>query len=225
MAPNDTNPAASTPNIYQRMQQIMRSVGRLYKAGWNKHHQFQFLSHDDVTAALREHYVNTGIVRTVTVLDTIRIDSSHGTVAVVKLRVRWINVDAPSDFFDAEITTESQPGGKGGPTPQQIGSAVSYGVKMLEIKNFALVGDNEPDTDGLAKQAEPVSQGVAPVAEVPGLSPFDYYMGGFYNVQNAEQLASLMNEVAGKRSQFTPDEIKALSTAYRDTVTKLGGEQ
>lgn len=212
--------ALSSPNILQRMREVMQRVERMYRGSYNPHHRFQFASHDAVTEALRRHYVSVGIIRHVTVSETVFVETTHGIVARVHLVVRWINVDDPKDDLVACIDSASQPGGKGGPTPQQIGSAISTGVKILELKNFALVGDDEPDTDGLARQHAPVEQ-QAPVA-APQQTLCQYYLAGFGNVTSAEQLSALMVEVAGKRGEFSADEIKELTAAWQDTKARLG---
>lgn len=207
-----STPETQAPNIYQKMLEVMRRVSNLYKADYNPHHKFRFVNHDDVTQALRAEYVRVGIIREVTVLETQRHDTSHGLVASLTLAVAWVNADRPEDRVVVNITTESQPGGKGGPTPQQIGSAISYGVKMLELKNFSLVGDDSPDTDQAAKQAADVE---------PPAGSYDYYCAGFDNVATQEQLGQLMAEIASKRGNFTAQQIKVLTQKWEQTKARL----
>lgn len=181
-------------NVYQRMNAVMSEVAGVAKKQLHKHHNFQFASHDDVTEAIRAAMVRYGIVQRASMLSWGRDVTTQ--MVWVHVRVEWVNMDKPDDRVVAEVFSESQTGGKGGPSPQQIGAAFSYGVKLLQLKNFALVGGNEEDSD----QAQgPVTPYTAPVVQE---GSFEYYAMGFDRVQNMEQLDALMNEIANNRYKF-----------------------
>ncbi len=130
-------------NIHQRINAVMKKVERLVKGGHHKYHKFSFLGHDDVTQAVRRAFVEFGIVQSVSVLETVRDNDMFG----VRVGIEWVNMDEPTERVMVEGYGESGVGGKGGPNPQQVGQAISYAVKVAQLKNFCLVGDDTEDSD------------------------------------------------------------------------------
>ena len=133
-------------NIYQRIREVKREVHRVDKAG--KHQQgFAFMKHDDVTAALSGLFVKWGIDREVSVIHQHR----HENILELMVRVSWVNVDDPTDRKTVEVFTEGVNVMKrdGGENRDGLGSgkALSYAVKMAELKNFCLVGDTTPEQE------------------------------------------------------------------------------
>jgi hypothetical protein len=131
-------------NIHQRMQAVMKAVHGVAKNAHNPQGNYKYAGHEQVTAALRDEYVRFGIVRTASVESYSR---EHGTVSMLVL-VRWASVDAPADCVEVRMLGECPPVTKSGvPTGQQAGIALSYAVKMAELKAFALTGDTTPDNE------------------------------------------------------------------------------
>lgn len=134
---------ASELNIHQRMALVMEMVPRVQKEQYNQHHRYAYVGHEDLTSALQPAFVKAGIVQLVDVLETGR----HEGVLWVRCMVAWCNVDDPKDSVSVNAYGESQPGGKGGPQPQQVGVAISYAVKFAQQKCFSIRTDDIPDAD------------------------------------------------------------------------------
>jgi hypothetical protein len=141
--------------IYQKINQVMRRVVGVEKDGTNKHGNYDFASHNAVTRALRGHYAELGIVREAAITSLDVIDGGH------------INVKGYVQFTDAEdlssinvpfATVQHCQTSKGQVTAQQAGQALSYAVKNVELKLFALT-DTEGDSDSSHPTPEPESVG------------------------------------------------------------------
>ena len=134
-------------NIYQRLREVRREVTGVTKAG--KHaHGFRFVTHDDVTAALSGLYVKWGIDREVSVEGHVR----GGHVLSLDLRIDWVNVDDPTDRKSVHVYAEgidqgTRKDGSLNVDGLAAGKAMSYAVKMAELKNFCLTGDSTPDNE------------------------------------------------------------------------------
>ena len=145
---DDTDSDAYDPklNIYQRIQRVKQAVSGVDKKG--KHAQgFAFLKHDDVTAALSGLFVKFGIDRAV---DVERVEQRENILDMWVL-VSWVNVDDPDDRKTVRMYAEGvniirQNGGVNR-DGLASGKALSYAVKMAELKNFCLVGDTTPDAE------------------------------------------------------------------------------
>lgn len=129
--------------IYQKIQQVMKRVHGVEKTSENKHGKFKYAGHEAVTAALRDVFVEVGIVREIDVVE-------HAAIAgVVHMLVRVRHVDVEDGTFTECRMFAVQPTQTSGGafTAQQPGQALSYAVKCVEFKLFALTGDPEPDSD------------------------------------------------------------------------------
>lgn len=142
-------------NLHQRINEVMATVDSVRKDRVNTHHGYNYTGHEDVTAALRAAMVSAGIVQTVNLLEHGRLESG---AMFAMVEVRWVNVDFPQDYVPAVSYGESGPSGRGGPTPQQIGVAVSYAVKWAQLKNFMLLGDETPDAERYHDAPPPVPE-------------------------------------------------------------------
>lgn len=130
-------------NIHQRINQVMARVRGVARDKVHQHHKFKFAGHDSVTEAIRTAMVECGIVQEVRVLSYAR----EGLRLVADVEVAWVNIDKQDDRVVVMSMGESFGSDRGGPTPQQIGIAVSYAVKIAQLKNFALVGDPTMDAE------------------------------------------------------------------------------
>ncbi len=144
-APVPVQVAAPVPNIYQRMRLVSEIVQSLPKERYNQHHRYAYVGHEDVAAALAPAFVKAGIVQ---VVDIETCERVPGELVRVVILIAWVNVDDPSDRVVVRGIGESQSGGKGGPQPQQIGVAISYALKVAQLKCFCITtGENIPDVE------------------------------------------------------------------------------
>jgi hypothetical protein len=124
-------------NVHQRLAAAMEEVDYIQKekkSGMN----YTIVSHDAVTAKVRPVLLKNGIV-----YYPVRCDHVHnGNRAECAMTVRFVNVDAPEDFFDVPtfgygIDTQDK-----GP-----GKAMSYAVKYALLKALGLETGDDPDTE------------------------------------------------------------------------------
>lgn len=142
---NETKTETKPMNIFQRMNAVMADVTGVDKEKYNKPNNYKYQGHDAITAALRGAYVKHGIVRTATVATYERMQGGHLCLGV---DVSWINIDDPSDRFTVRSYGESpRQTQNGDPTGVQTGIALSYAVKIAELKAFSLKGDSTPDAE------------------------------------------------------------------------------
>ncbi len=160
----DSEEYDSKLNVYQRIQRVKQAVSGVDKRG--KHAQgFAFLKHDDVTAALSGLFVKYGIDREVTTLSM----EQRENVCVLTVQISWVNVDRPEDrktvvTYAEGVNVMKRDGSGANVDGLATGKALSYAVKMAELKNFCLVGDTTPDSEKLGS-FESAPQVAVPTSE------------------------------------------------------------
>jgi hypothetical protein len=137
--------------IYQKINRIMQLVHGVEKTNVNKAKGgYKFAGHEDVNAALRGHFADLGIVRSVSASDL--KTSEDGTVSLLAT----VTYTDTEDMTQIVLTMPALQSSQAGQTSrsrfeaQQVGQCVSYATKNIEFKLFALKGDNEPDSDSTA---------------------------------------------------------------------------
>lgn len=126
-----------TLNVHQRLAAAMAEVDYIQKErkqGMN----YTIVSHDAVTAKVRPVLLKNGIV-----YYPVRCEHVHnGNRAECAMTVRFVNVDAPTDFFDVPTF------GYGiDPQDKGPGKAMSYAVKYALLKALGLETGDDPDTE------------------------------------------------------------------------------
>jgi len=159
-------------NIRQRKREVMRASRGVRKDRYQKYDKYHYTGHDDVTDALHDAFVEFGIDQEIILGEHgRREDKSY----FVHIQIEWINVDNPEDkivvksYGEAMATRDR--GQKG--DDLQFGKAISYAVKVAQLKNFMLVGggiaDNEAEQpaprNGGGDEREPQSPAVEAVAD------------------------------------------------------------
>ena len=144
-----TKKSEDTLNIHQRIHAIMKDLSYIKKEGKNSFQKYSFTKHDDVTRSVREQFVNHGVVAVPRL--TGHTKESHqqkdgiAILTVVDIEVDFVNMDDPKDFFTV-------PGFGYGIDKNDLGpgKALSYAVKNVYLKTFALETgekDNEETAD------------------------------------------------------------------------------
>jgi len=134
-----------SPNIYQRIQAVMRDVEYIKKEDKKVNNQYTFVSHDAVTAKVRPALIEHGIVITTENID--RVQNGNRCEVVVTYRV--VNVDDPTDF----CITQSCGSGIDN-QDKSDGKSLSYSYKYLLLKLFALETGDDPERDSIPHQPE-----------------------------------------------------------------------
>lgn len=132
--------------IHQLIQQVMQRVHGVEKTQKHPTKKYAFAGYNEINERLREHFAQLGIIRQAAI--TSCADWGNGTVYVQG----WVRYTDANDcsFFDIPqaCIVPSQTSSKTF-EPMQTGQALSYMVKAVELKLFALTGDNEPDVDAV----------------------------------------------------------------------------
>lgn len=196
------------PNIYQRINKVMSELDSVSKVKQVKHgDKFKYIGHDDVTEALQPLFVKHRIVQKVS-MSSLERDPAQQMIRVLVL-ISWVNIDSPTDEHTVQAFGEScAVNGVREGTPRgddlQIGKAVSYAVKVAQLKNFVLYGDSTPDNEteqpkAQARQQEPVAPKGEPVADVM----IDALIGQYEAVKTRAELDIVRNEVFAVQPRMT----------------------
>lgn len=214
------------PGILRAMHEVMKDVTGVRKDRVHPRHSFKFVGHDDVTEALREPFVRHGILQLVRVVDQARDENG---VVRVSVAIQWICVHDGSDF---SVTTfgESNPvitkDGKVLTDDLQIGKAVSFAVKTVQLKTFMLVGgfpDNEATSPELERKPE--QQRPTPVAPKRQLSDEQLRMmvQEYSGIETKEALQDMRRAVQAYVSGLTDNQHRELEAADRAAQERVAG--
>lgn len=148
-------------NIYQRVNAVMEKVSYIQREK-KQGMQYSITSHDAVTALLRPHLVEQGIVYHPVTLEV----NQDGNRTEILMSVRFVNIDDPTDFFDVpSVGYGIDPQDKG------PGKGISYGVKYALLKTFGLETGDDPDNDQNVKHEPGERRSVSTPAPKPSPSP------------------------------------------------------
>ncbi len=195
--PSQMQSAAS--GIIRAMHNVMRDVIGVAKDRKNSHYNFFFTGHDDVTEALRPHFVNHGIVQDVSIVGHERIQatreskgkSTEDSIARVHVIITWTSVE---DGTSKTVHTFGESSAAGTTADLQVGKAVSYAVKVAQLKTFMLLGGYQDSEVGAG--AEEVWK--APSDARGGKAPSERPPGNPVSDEQVELLVSEYNAVSAK---------------------------
>ena len=147
------------PNIYQRMNLVMKDITFIQKGLKKVNGQYTFASHDAVVGAVRKGLVDHGIIAIPCFYD-ITVD---GNKYSCKVKMRFVNIDKPDD----DIIIGCAGFGDGiDPQDKGPGKAMSYAYKYALLKVFALETGDDPEKDNIDHKPAAKVAKVAKVAEV-----------------------------------------------------------
>lgn len=181
----------SKPNIYQRLNAVMRDVKGVAKDRVNEHQRYRYQGHADVTAAVREAYVKHGVVRSAEIL-TLTLDERH--TCIVHGRVTWTNADDRADVHSVSMWAAVPSTSLKGPTATQSGIALSYLVKQAELKTLSLTDDDTPDA-GSEEQTRGQERAQGAAVDVAALVERLEHAGSVAELQAAR--AEVKKHIAG----------------------------
>jgi hypothetical protein len=194
------------PNIYQRMNAVMKEAETASKTRTNTFHKYRFIGHDDVTDAVRASMVKHGIVQHVQPLEVTRT----GADMYIKVAIRWINMDDPEDSIYTTSHGESF-GTKGNPDDLQYGKAISYAVKTALLKNFMLIGDDTPDNEATQRNNSAPTRTVEYEDEASEKLAADMIaqMGTCKSTDELDSIGKTLEPIATKLSKATREKLNA----------------
>lgn len=127
-----------TPNIYQRINSVMKEVSYIQKENKKVNGQYTFVSHDAVVRALQGPLVENGIV----LVPSVASLNQDGNRTTVKMQLDFVNMDQPEDrisIFAYGYGIDTQDKG--------VGKAISYAVKYGLLKQFCLETGDDVEKD------------------------------------------------------------------------------
>lgn len=198
---------------------VMRDVETLSKTRKNKHHDYYYSGHDDVTDALRPAFNEHGILQTVSVVESTRDESG---LLRVKVLIRWTCVE--DDSFH-EVFSLGEVDGKG--RAVQAGQAVSYAVKVAQLKNFMLDG-GAPDPEATHGDERADKRGsdrpvpVAPKVEVAD-QQVDLLLDQYKEITNKLELSNLRRSISSLVSGLTDVQHAKLEEADHEAQARVSG--
>lgn len=181
-------------NIYQRIAEVMKAVDYIQKEDKRVNNQYTFVSHDAVTAKLRDKFVEHGIVTPVSV----KSYKQDGNRTEVLINVRFVNVDEPPDFIEVDAF------GYGiDPQDKGPGKAISYAFKYALLKTFCLETGDDPEKDNVNHKPSNVTS----------------IGGGNYKVTAGQWKGRSIEEVA---NELGLDAIKGKIAYFKSDAKKSG---
>lgn len=140
-------------NIYQRINEVRKSVSYAQKDKKVDGGGYMAVTHDAVTAILRNSLIEHGIVITCSLDGDARmIDSTTKTARGIPIMryeatyaISFVNVDEPQDIIRLRIESHALDNGDKAP-----GKAISYAVKYAMLKLFSI--ETGEDEEGRAEQ-------------------------------------------------------------------------
>jgi hypothetical protein len=202
-------------NIYQRVHKVMQAVAYVRKD--KQVENYMAVTHDMVTAVVRPHFVEAGIVISPRVVSGVMLDtgrkSKSGNPAMRyegTFEVDFINMDEPADKITIRLDAHADDYGDKAP-----GKAISYATKYAVLKLLMLeTGENEegritPDPPPLSADAVTVLESLRAKA-LEGTKPLEEAWksaGRSLRVELADHLDSLKEAAA--KADGTPTKVPA----------------
>lgn len=139
-------------NIFQRMNKVMDAINYVAKEKPDGL-KYSVVTHDKVTALVREHFVTHGIVAFI-LGGSMKVEQS-GNTTQTQFTVRFQNIDDPEDYMDVDTLGQGVDPQDKGP-----GKAMSYGVKYAYLKALGLETGDDPDLtqDDRARRRSTIQQ-------------------------------------------------------------------
>ena len=126
-----------TRNILQRLHAVMEQVSYIQKEK-KQGMRYSIVTHDAVTALVRRHFVEHGILYWISELD----DGQVGNRTRVRIAVRFQNIDDKDDYILVPSLGYGVDDQDKGP-----GKGISYAVKYAILKTLGLETGDDPDTE------------------------------------------------------------------------------
>jgi len=150
-------------NIYQRLNEVRKLV-RYIKKDKEVGGKYWAVTHDNVTAEVREHLIVHGVMIVPQVLSSQVIQTGTATKSGIpiiryegRFSIEFVNCDEPQEKVCVVIDSHALDEGDKAP-----GKAISYATKYAMLKLFSIeTGDDEESRYHDAKVAKPNNKSVA----------------------------------------------------------------
>lgn len=211
-------------NIYQRINEVRKVAAYAKKDKKVEGSGYMAVTHDAVTALLREGMIERGIVAAPNLIASKVADTTTTTakgIPIIRYEatydVRFVNVDDPQDMVVTRIEAHALDQGDKAP-----GKALSYAVKAAMLKLFSI--ETGEDDEGRAEQYAPNDKKRKPqLPEVGGeasksVTKSDLDMVRAENPELAEKLSRAATQVSGALLEGKDRVAFEIYTAMRDSL-------
>lgn len=183
--------------------------------------KFAIVTHDAVTAKVREAFIQHGIVHYPCALEASSkpvplSGNRQGLLTEVKLTVRFANADDPADFIDVPSLGHGLDDADKGP-----GKGISYAVKYAVLKALSLETGLDPDEDQETRiaQAAPPPQ---PAQPQPAREDRRQVKGVSQATWNADQLIGQARAILRDIPAMGADRVEAARKWFREAPPGAG---
>ena len=125
-------------SLFQRINEVRKKIDYIKKE--KAVQNYKAVTHDQVTALLRDHMVSVGIVIYPTLVSSVTIDTGEKTskgTPIIRVEAVYdfvfVNIDDTKDSFTARVSAHANDQGDKAP-----GKALSYAKKALVLKVFEI---------------------------------------------------------------------------------------
>jgi len=157
MAENEAQATSPKLNLAAKIAKIAAEIGPIAKDGENKEQNYNFIEHAAVSAAITKAQFENGIAvfPTVESFTVDEVTSKYGALGyhyILNMKFKVVNVDDPSDCFEATWLGESTDYGDKG-----INKAGTSGEKyfLMKLYHISDKSSNDPDADTPAAAVSP----------------------------------------------------------------------
>jgi hypothetical protein len=155
--PNQVTPIRKPLNIYQRINEVRKKAAYAKKDKTVTGQGYKAVTHDAVTALLRNHLIDQGIVVVPRLLESsiTEIGKTEKGSSIIRYAARYdvdfVNCDEPTD--KVTVPSESHANDSGDKAP---GKATSYATKYAMLKLFSI--ETGEDDEGRVEPYESVEK-------------------------------------------------------------------
>jgi hypothetical protein len=161
--------------------------------------QYRFVSHDDVAEKVHPMLVKHRVLA----LPSTTSIQQEGNRTVIMLRVHFVNIDKPTDYFFIDM-----PGYGVDPSDKGPGKAVSYAFKYALLKTLCLETGEDPDKDSKSHY------------EAPACLEFDLAIPTSFTETEKKRLNKFLVESAEAQGKHV-EEIKASAVGKMDQFLEV----
>lgn len=143
----------AAPNLFQRLNLVMRDVGVMPKTGKNQTQNYSFIEQSLMMAILRPLFVEHGIVilPEITSTEWNRPEGAKQTTARCQMQFTLANADNPTDTFVCLWQGEGADMGDKG-----VNKAGTSGLKYFLMKLLMLSDKDDPEADSVPDMGRPL---------------------------------------------------------------------
>lgn len=143
----------ASKNLYQRLVDVTKAVGRVPKRGRNSFHNYDYATEADVAEAVRDALCEHGVVMLSTLADLHdrEVTTSKGkveTVVTATLEVTFVNADNPEERTTIRMAGSGQDGGD-----KAVMKAITAAAKYAQLKTFSIPTGDDPEADTKTDEA------------------------------------------------------------------------